>query len=102
MLWLASERRWAIRHRLRARRVARWTGWAPGELAGHIDRERVLLLARLADDMAIVVQRRRGVDVAAVYERLAGAGLEPWQRMLLATAADVRRMGQDVVVGVPW
>jgi hypothetical protein len=32
MLWLASERRWAWRHKLRARRVRRYTGWQPGEL----------------------------------------------------------------------
>lgn len=57
MLWLASERRWAIRHRLRARRVARLSGWAPGELAGHIERERALLLARLAHDLDVVRAR---------------------------------------------
>ncbi len=57
MLWLASERRWAWRHRLRARRVARHTGWAPGELRTHIDREKRALCERLAADMAVLVAR---------------------------------------------
>ncbi|UXE04463.1 hypothetical protein SEA_FUNSIZED_92 [Mycobacterium phage Funsized] len=57
MMWRAEDRRWAWRHRLRARRVARLTGWAPGELAGHIEAERALLLARLRADFDAVVAR---------------------------------------------
>ena len=57
MLWLTSDRRWAWRHRLRARRVARYTGWAPGELQTHLDRERRALCERLAADMAALVAR---------------------------------------------
>lgn len=108
MLWLASERRWAWRHKLRARRVARWSGWTRAELdamlAPQRDAEaaqRAALLARLAVAMATVRERRRWDEVATTYEALAGNGLAPWQRMLLATAADARRLGQDIVVGVP-
>lgn len=44
-----------LRRRLRARRVARLTGWAPGELRGHIEAERAILLTRLVRRMDAVV-----------------------------------------------
>ena len=75
MMWLASDRRWALRHRLRARRVARLTGWAPGELRGHIDRERALLLSRLADDLTLVVDM--ALTRAWINECRRGVGLDP-------------------------
>ena len=54
--------RWSLRHRLRARRVAQYTGWQPGELAAlmaptRADAEYTALAARLAADMRAVVRR---------------------------------------------
>ncbi|QHB37835.1 hypothetical protein I5G63_gp095 [Mycobacterium phage Imvubu] len=75
------------RHRLRARRVARLaTRWSLGELDAILAPER---------------ERRRWLELATTYEALGGTGLAPWQRDMLAIAADARRLGQDIVVGVP-
>ncbi|QGH75342.1 hypothetical protein I5G61_gp94 [Mycobacterium phage Quesadilla] len=95
MLWLASERRWAIRHKLRARRVARWTGWQPGELAalmGPLPSERRetaarrALLARLAGDLAQVAQLRREKALEALLA--SSEGFAPWQIELLRQMLD--------------
>lgn len=100
MLWLASERRWAIRHRLRARRVARYTGWQPGELATHIDRERALLLARLAHDLSLVVDK--ALTRAWINECRRGVGLPPLPPIVAADGTDaalVRGLQESMLAG---
>lgn len=100
MMWLPSDRRWAIRHRLRARRVARLTGWEPGELRGHIDRERALLLARLAADMSLVVDK--ALTRAWINECRRGVGMDPLPSVTRADATDgalVRGLQESMMAG---
>jgi hypothetical protein len=47
------------RHRLRARRVASWTGWAPGELRVHLLAEAVPLPPWQRDMLLRLVAARR-------------------------------------------
>jgi hypothetical protein len=95
MLWLASERRWAIRHKLRARRVRSWSGWTAAELDAMLAPQRAAetaaraaLLARLAGDLALVAQQRR----EEALERLLASseGFAPWQIELLRGMLDGR------------
>ncbi|AYP70078.1 hypothetical protein I5G62_gp92 [Mycobacterium phage CRB2] len=89
MLWLPSERRWAWRHKLRARRVARWSGWQPGELAAlmapRLDPARAALNERLAGDLRLLWgKRQRAVTMALLDEvRANGVILAPWQEELI-------------------
>lgn len=131
MLWLASERRWAIRHRLRARRVARWSGWTRAELDAMLAPqrdERAVLLARLATAMDAVVRRHavttetRSMTYAGVLHThdpdspCGGSGtgcltfpsveqvttmFPPWMERLVALTVAARMRGDDVAV-VPW
>lgn len=91
MLWLASERRWAWRHKRRARRIASYSGWQPGELAALMgplpsERAKTALLARLAGDLRLLAEQRR----EDALERLLASseGFAPWQVELLRSMLD--------------
>ncbi|AYD82079.1 hypothetical protein I5G60_gp87 [Mycobacterium phage Saguaro] len=98
MLWLARERRWAWRHKLRAARVRSWSGWAPGELAALMGPSRTevarsALYERLAGDLAALAAKRRAEGIEALLAHL--EPLPPWQRELARNCLDreVRAMG---------
>lgn len=122
LLHLPEDRRWAWRHKLRARRIRSYTGWQPGELHALMELEgRRELEARLAGSMRAVVARSRS------HRQLTsrtGAGVlhshahdqpcndkclsfpaqtqitdilpVPWQTRLAELAVEARRAGYEV------
>jgi hypothetical protein len=66
LLHLPEDRRWAWRHKLRARRVARFTGWTRAELDTMLTplrQSRSALYATLAADMRQVLANHQGNEI---------------------------------------